>query len=339
MAAWLVIAGLLCLLFVVMEALALSEALALLLPLALLYAFMCLASLYLCRSFPLQKTAFMNVAGVVVASSMLSAALWLAVGKGIALLLERLDFFSQLSTKYDAGVPLLFGIGMLLFALSIVVHYLLLAFDSARAAERQALELQVIAREAELKALRSQIQPHFLFNSLNSISALTASDPVAARAMALKLAEFFRKTLNLGQQQFIPLGEELQLVEHFLAIEQTRFGHRLKYDRAIEEDCEQLQVPSLILQPLIENAINHGIAHLVEGGVISVSAKRNSSTLSLTIRNPTDEHSPRSKSTAVGLTIVRKRLETLYGNEARMSVEKKADFFQVEIVLPERLEA
>ncbi len=334
MAIWLVIAGLLCFLFVEMNALTWSEAAALILPMSFVYAFMCLASLYLCRSFPLQETPFLNVVGVVTVSSFLSAALWLAIGKGIATTLTRADSFPDLNAKYDSNIPLLLGIGMLLFVLGIVIHYLLLAFDSARSAERRALELQVLAREAELKALRSQIQPHFLFNSLNSISALTATDASAARAMSLRLAEFFRKTLKLGQQQFIPLAEEFQLAENFLSIEQVRFGSRLKFEKNVEDGCAEILVPSLILQPVVENAVNHGVAHLVEGGTILFSAERKGSSLHVSVSNPCDPERPQSKSTRVGLTNVRKRLNALYGNDAQCTVENNSENFTVQLMFP-----
>lgn len=334
MAVWLVIVGLLCFLFVVMHVFTWSEAVALVAPMCLVYAFMCLASLYLCRSFPLQATPFLNSIGIVTVSSFLSAALWLVFGKGIAATLTRFELFPELNAKYDASIPLFLGIGMLLFVLGIVVHYLLLAFDSARAAERQALELQVLAREAELKALRSQIQPHFLFNSLNSISALTTSDPPAARAMSLRLAEFFRMTLKLGQEQFVSLAEEFQLAESFLSIEQIRFGSRLKFEKTLEQGCEQLLVPSLCLQPLVENATGHGIAHLVEGGTITLTAQRKGSLLAVRVSNPCDADRPQSKSTSIGLANVRKRLETLYGNEARLTIEQNSHSFLIELLLP-----
>lgn len=334
MAVWLVIAGLLCFLFVVMNAFTWSEAAALIVPMCLVYAFMCLASLYLCRSFPLQETLFLKVISGVVAASFLSAALWLAMGKGIAAILTRIELFSALDNKYDGNIPMLLGIGILLFVLGIVVHYLLLAFDTARAAERRALEMQVLAREAELKALRSQIQPHFLFNSLNSISALTASDAPAARAMSLRLAEFFRRTLKIGQQQFIPLAEEFLLAENFLSIEQIRFGERLSFAKEMEEGCEHILVPSLVLQPIIENAISHGIAHLLEGGQLSLLARKNGTSLVLRISNPCDPNRPQSKSTGVGLANIKRRIETLYGNEARLSIAQNSHLFTVELLLP-----
>lgn len=334
MAAWLVIAGLLCLLTVTMHALAWDEAAALLFPMSFVYAFMCLASLYVCRAFPLQQTPFLKTVSVVLAASSLTSAVWLLLGKGVALLLSRIESFAVLNSRFDANVPLLFGIGMLLFVLAVVVHYLLLAFDSARAAERKALELQVLAREAELKALRSQIQPHFLFNSLNSISALTASDAAAARAMAIRLADFFRTTLKLGQQQFINVEDEFKLAEIFLSIEKVRFGDRLSVRYQLDEECRTIAVPSLILQPLVENAVNHGIAHCVEGGTIVLSAAPHGSRLLLRVANPCDPARPHSKSTGLGLSNIRKRLETLYGKDAQLSVVNGSREFSVELTMP-----
>lgn len=336
MAAWLVIAGLLCVLFVTMSALAWTEAVVLLLPMSFVYAFMSLAALYLCRAFPVQQTPFLKLLPTLLVAALLTSSLWMMMGKGIATLLTRIAGFSELDARFNAGVPLLLGVGTLLFLLSIVVHYLLLAFDAARAAERQALELQVLARDAELKALRSQIQPHFLFNSLNSISALTTTEPSAARAMTVRLAEFFRTTLKLGQQQLIPLKEEFRLAEFFLSIEQVRFGSRLSFSTWLEQECEDVSVPSLILQPIVENAVNHGIAHLLEGGTISLEARRNGNAVCVRISNPCDAERPHSKSTGVGLVNVRKRLERLYGNDAQLLIKNGTMEFRVELTLPAR---
>src|SRR4029079_2516584 len=151
--------------------------------------------------------------------------------------------------------------GFLLYLLAMAVSYLAAAFEVSRDAERRGLELQVLAREAELRALRAQLDPHFLFNSLQSISALTTADPPAARRMCLLLADFLRDTLAVGSQARIPLRSELLLAQRFLEIEQVRFGERLRVD--IEpEQAGDIAVPPLILQPLVENAVRHGIAHV-----------------------------------------------------------------------------
>ena len=122
------------------------------------------------------------------------------------------------------------------------------------------LELQVLTRDAELRALRAQVNPHFLYNSLNSISALTGSDAAAARRMCLLLAEFLRTTLRVSSEERITMAEEMKLAERFLSIEQVRFGERLHVEQSIDESALECQVPPLVLQPLLENAVGHGIA-------------------------------------------------------------------------------
>ena len=135
---------------------------------------------------------------------------------------------------------LLFVVGVLLFWLVAVLLYLLIAFQASRDAETRALELTLLAREAELRALRAQIDPHFLFNSLNSISALTASDAAAARRMCLLLADFLRATLRLGSNSRITLSDEFDLAERFLAIERVRLGPRLVVARDAEAGVERV---------------------------------------------------------------------------------------------------
>ncbi len=336
-AAWLMIAGLLCVLFAAMSALTWTETVALLLPMSLVYALMSLAALYVCRAFPLQHTLLYKLVPSLMLAAVLTSSLWAVMGKAIAVVLTRALDFAELDQRYDSAVPLLLGVGTLLFLLSIVVHYLLMTFDAARAAERRALELQVLARDAELKALRSQIQPHFLFNSLNSISALTATDPAAARAMAVRLAEFLRTTLTVGQQQLIPLKEEFRLAEFYLSIEQVRFASRLSFSAALEKECENVLVPSLLLQPIVENAVNHGIAHLVGGGTIRLEARRNGHAVVIQVSNPCESDRPRSTSTGVGLANVRNRLERLYGNDARMVIENRPKDFSIALTVPMRI--
>jgi LytS/YehU family sensor histidine kinase len=214
------------------------------------------------------------------------------------------------------------------------MHYVILAAEQSREAERQTFELKLLAQDAELRALRAQIDPHFLFNSLNSISALTTSDPAKARTMTLMLADFFRKSLELGAHSFISLNDELALISDFLTIEQVRFGSRLKVERIIKDECQSTSVPPLILQPLVENAVRHGIAHLVDGGTIRIGCERNGDRLVVHIENPIDSDRHRRKDTGLGMKNVRLRLDTLYGNDARVDVEETDDYFRVNLYFP-----
>jgi hypothetical protein len=128
------------------------------------------------------------------------------------------------------------------------VHYLLLAFEFARQAERRQLQLEVMSRDAELRALRAQLDPHFLYNSLNSISALTTVDPAGARRMCVLLADFLRDTLAISVRDRIPLADELALTDRFLSIEQVRFGERLQIERHVDAAATHCRVPPLLLQ-------------------------------------------------------------------------------------------
>ena len=191
-----------------------------------------------------------------------------------------------LESRYRPQILILLVSGLLLFLIEVTLNYLLITFESSPAGGESGSGLQVLAREAELRALRAQIDPHFLFNSLNSINALVMTDPSAARTMCVLLADFLRGSLKLGAEQQIPLAEEIRLAETYLNIEHVRFGSRLKIERNIDAQCEACLVPPLIMQPLIENAVTHGIASAVEGGVVAMSAERNGAGVKIVIENP-----------------------------------------------------
>jgi LytS/YehU family sensor histidine kinase len=214
------------------------------------------------------------------------------------------------------------------------MHYLMIAVEDSRAKEQQALQQSVLAREAELRALRAQIHPHFLFNSLNSISALTTVDPPAARGMSIRLAEFLRKTLTFGASEIVTLAREIDLVEDYLAIEQTRFGDRLHFEKQVPEAALHCLIPPLILQPLDENAVNHGIAHLTEGGAIILRADLRSEQLTIEVENPVDPDYLPTRKKGVGLENVRRRLSAMHGPGGRLNTERTSGRFLAVVVVP-----
>jgi two-component system sensor histidine kinase AlgZ len=169
---------------------------------------------------------------------------------------------------------------------------------------------------------------------LNSISALTTGDPARAREMCILLAEFLRMTLGLGEKSSIPLSEELALLDRFLAIEKVRFGARLQMTHEIQEECKTLLIPALLLQPLVENAVVHGIANLPEGGMLRLSAKCNSGRLIMIVENSCDAESTPTRRTGLGLQNVRNRIESRYASEGSMRVTATDALFQVTLSLP-----
>ncbi len=262
---------------------------AFLLPLCFVYAFIGLSTWYLCRAFPLGGRSSLSTLIVVqLMAATVSSAIWTTLGYLWAGALDALVEGIAAQPFYAQHSALLLVVGALLYWLAAASHYLLMAFQTSRDAETRAFEQTLLAREAELRALRAQIDPHFIFNSLHSISALTTVDAAAARKMCLLLADFLRDTLRLGSSSRISFADEWSLAERFLAIEQVRLGSRLHIAGDSDPQAAGCAVPPLLLQPLVENAVIHGVAQLVDGGTIRMTAHRNGQTLIVTVENPCD---------------------------------------------------
>jgi two-component system, LytTR family, sensor histidine kinase AlgZ len=302
-------------------------------PLALVFGFVCLSTWYVARSMPLAGSGAVRVIATSLTGAIVSAGAWLLIGRGWVMVVTRRSADADTARIAAALDPLLFGFGVLLYLLSVAVGYLFVAFEASQEAERRGLQVQVLAREAELRSLRAQIDPHFLFNSLNSISALTTADPAAARRMCLLLGDFLRESLALGGQDRITLARELALVDRFLAIERVRFGPRLGAEISAG-DAGACLVPPLLLQPLVENAVTHGIAHMIDGGTIRVAAERRGSVVRIVVENPSDPDRPSGRGTGVGLSNARARLQALHGQDAVLAVHEQDAVWRAEVTIP-----
>ena len=311
-------------------------------PLTLVYGFVTLSAWYVCRVSPLGASRAWQIVAVHAVAAAFVSGMWVAAAGGWSRMLGVLGVGpaggvlveTPGAAVFVAYRPVLFVVGALLYWLSVIFSYLLIAYEASREVERRNLELGLLAREAELKALRAQIDPHFIFNSLHSISALTATDPPAARRMCLLLADFLRETLRLGASGQIPLGEEFALADRFLAIEQIRLGARLNVARETDATADGCLVPPLLLQPLVENAVNHGVAQLVEGGTIHIAARRAGETLTITMENPCDPERSRTRGVGLGLELLRKRLSNQYGSLDAVHAREQEGRFRVEVRIP-----
>ena len=307
------------------------------LPAMIVYAFMSLSSWYVCRAFPLAGTDLAKTLSSLFFAALLSSALWLLACYAWASALEWMSPGLAPRESYPDSIPLLASFGVGLFLIAAATHYLIESLESARSTERNALELRVLARDAELKALRAQIDPHFLFNSLNSISALTSTDAAAARTMTLMLADFLRMSMEYGALEMIRLEQEITLVQHFLDIEKVRFGIRLVVETEIGAGTLSVRVPPLLLQPLVENAVNHGIAQLPDGGRLLLRTETDGRSLRLLIRNPVDPERPKPRPGGMGLNIVRQRLQRMYGSGGSLDVQDAGESFAVLLTVPHQL--
>ena len=302
------------------------------LPLGLVAAPVSLSAWYLCRAMPLSRTGPVQVAVSAVGAALVTASLWAVAGRGWWQVLVQSGF--DLPGGAESPLfTLLVGFGALAYLLAVTVQYVIQAFEESAAAARRALESQVAQREAELSAIRAQVDPHFLFNSLNSISGLIVPDPPRARLMCQRLADFLRDSLSFGSAAMIPVAREIALAGQYLGVEEVRFGERLRVDATVSPESAGLVVPALILQPLVENAVRHGVATLVDGGKIEIAARRAGDLTVLVVENPRDPDGSR-RGTGFGLDIVRRRLAAAYGNRAAVIVEPSPAFFRVTITLP-----
>jgi two-component system, LytTR family, sensor histidine kinase AlgZ len=322
MAAWLPLGAILVLVAHLSGGLTLPESTLVLAPAILVLAFVCLSPFYVCRSLPLRSASGSKILVNHVAAALILSGCVMLVGRFTASLLG-------LGRRFGAAVPMLAVIVLMIYLMAVALHYAALELEASRHSE-------ILAREAQLKALKSQVNPHFLFNSLNSISALTAVDPAEARVMCIRLADFLRTSLRLGERVTIPFEEEMALTRMYLDVEQVRFGTRLRVKQDVDAACSDCDVPALLIQPLVENAVKHGIAMMAEGGEIVMSGQRDGDWLRFTITNPFDPEAPSVGRNGLGLRNIRERLESRYGGGARMEIKVENCSYRVALTLPVR---
>jgi two-component system, LytTR family, sensor histidine kinase AlgZ len=293
-------------------------------PACLLFAFVCLSPWPICRVRPLRLAGLATLAATWTAAAAVASGLFTGTVWAMARILNQ-----------PFGWPgLLFGAGILLYLLSAGLHYTAIAAEASREAELQAAQAHSLARDAELHALRMQVNPHFLFNSLHSIAALSTQDGPRAREMCIRLSDFLRSSLSLGERESVPLSQELALTRSYLEVEQVRFGTRLQFSEDIQETCRDCAVPVLLLQPLIENAVKHGVAGMVDGCIVRLSVERWDDRVRVIVENAFDLDSPPASRLGVGLAQVRRRLELRYGVAAGMEAGAHEGIYRVELRFP-----
>jgi LytS/YehU family sensor histidine kinase len=191
-------------------------------------------------------------------------------------------------------------------------------------------------RDAELMKLRQQVQPHFLFNSLNSINALVGSEPMQARKMIQNLSDFLRGTLKSDENKPVSLNEEINLLKLYLDIEEVRFGHRMRVIFNVSNDALGTKLPPLLLQPIVENAIKFGLYNVLEEVEIRIIAEEKSNLLEITVTNPFDERTAVTrKGEGFGLSLIQRRLQLIYHRADLLKIERANGVFTTQILIPQ----
>lgn len=236
----------------------------------------------------------------------------------------------------DNSIYIRYVIGFLMIGCMGILSLLWYTLQEQQAADRRKEEAEKMTKDAELLQLRQQLQPHFLFNSLNSISALAGSQPEKARHMIQQLSDFLRGTLKRDDQQWVSLEEELNHLQLYLDIEKVRFGQRLQTAVTIDDASRNMKVPSLLLQPIVENAIKFGLYDTTEAVLITIHAVATNNQLQLTITNPYDEETAVStQGTGFGLASIRRRLYLLFARHDLLQTHTAGTLFTTIILIPQ----
>jgi two-component system LytT family sensor kinase len=270
---------------------------------------------YLGKRFPLRRDRWMSSIAIHLVGALVLCVGWASLGVLLGSILGRYPAGNYLSWVLTT-VP--WSVFMYFTVLGCV--YAFRYFVEAREGEAQASRLAAQLAEARLGALRTQLHPHFLFNSLNAIAVLVREQNTAAASRMLELlGDVLRQVLRTDQPQEIPLAGELAFLERYLAIEQVRFSDRLHVTWSIEPAAREALVPGFVLQPIVENAVKHGVARRADAGRIDISARLDAGGLELAVEDDGVGFSP-SQQEGVGLSNTRERLETMYGDAGRLTI-------------------
>jgi two-component system, LytTR family, sensor kinase len=234
------------------------------------------------------------------------------------------------------SLPIRFGINFLLIACVSMISILWYTFQDQKENNARRVDAEKLTKNAELFKLRQQLQPHFLFNSLNSISALVGSRPEEARHMIQQLSDFLRGTIKKEDAQIVTLEEELQHLQLYLDIEKVRFGHRLITNIINEVDAAQYRLPSLLLQPIVENAIKFGLYDTIEAVSIDITIKIVTNQLIIVVQNPFDATTASTqKGEGFGVSSVQRRLYLLFARKDLVTTTAHENIFTTTIKIPQ----
>ena len=265
------------------------------------------------------------------AGGILVTIVWMLIGYFIVMsLVKDTDSYGNF---FIQTIKSRFIIGLLFYFLLTAFYYIVIYYSDFQERLVKETELKNLITQAELRSLKFQINPHFIFNSLNSMSALTEIDPKKAKQMIIKLADFLRYTLANNDRQKNSLNEELKNIKLYLDIEKIRFEDKFEYVEELQEQCGKTEIPSMILQPLFENAIKHAVYETLDKVIIKLTCKKQDNFLKISINNNFEGESHK-KGAGVGLKNIRDRLALIYRQDNLMEVKKENGNFTVNIYIP-----
>lgn len=259
-------------------------------------------------------------------------------GAGFTILKATFPNDKQYVKMLDGSIPWRLISGTMIYLLITMVYYLFIYYNNLQEKIKAEARLNEMVKESELNLLKSQINPHFLFNSLNSISSLTITNPERAQEMTVKLSDFLRYSVSQGNEKFTSLDREIENIKKYLDIEKVRFGTKLKYEFDLGKGCSDIRLPVMILQPLYENAVKHGVYESTGEVTITTSCCREKDLISICIKNNFEPGAPSRKGAGIGLRNIRDRLKLIYKNDQLLRTVVTGNEFEVSLLIPENME-
>ncbi len=250
------------------------------------------------------------------------------------LLKNTFEFSAQYKNFVDNAFVWRFISGVFLYMVVILIYYLIIYYANLQEKIKQEAELNFTLKETELNALKSQINPHFLFNSLNSISSLTVSKPSKAQEMIIKLGEYLRYSLAHDETNLTTFSTEYDNAMTYLEIEKIRFGDKLTIENNIDVNCMEKTIPAMILQPIYENAIKHGVYESTGIVMIHTKCLCINDLIKVSIKNNFDPEAVHRKGAGIGLKNVKNRMKLIYERTDLVRIFKEKDSFEVELIFP-----
>lgn len=311
-----------------------GESLFLFTPLYFLGLVFVLPNYYVCRGLPIGQTGLSMLLGSHFLTLVVVVGMWSVIGQAYAAVLDSDLGSLEYTALFDASQPMNLTIVAIQFEVMVLIHYLFFAIEKSRDLEQAALQQKLLISQAELQTLKATVHPHFLFNSLNTLSNIALSAPEQAHRFCLLIAEFLRYSVAYGKKSSVTLEDEMEHIQNYLGIERERFGSRLQTRFDIDDQVLKIAVPPLILFPVVENAIKHGIDSCLEGGTLHVVARVHESMLIIEVENPVDELGRKQKGTGHGLKSVEHRLHNRFGDKALLKTARESGKFRVLVYIP-----
>ncbi|MCX6251571.1 MAG: histidine kinase [Bacteroidetes bacterium] len=261
--------------------------------------------------------------------------IWFGTGRAIlpSIFPDNIDY----QHFFSKSMPWRVISGFLYYMIIVMVYYVIIYYNNLQEKLRNESKLNEMVIDSELNLLKAQINPHFLFNSLNSVSSLTITNPEKAQEMVVKLSDFLRYTVSRNNEKFSSLQLEFENTRRYLDIEKVRFGSKLEYDFILNEECTSIQIPVMILQPLYENAVKHGVYESTGKVLINTTCHVEECCIEISIKNNFEPGAPLRKGAGIGLKNIRERLKLIYHNEQLLQTKIEGNIFEAILIIPKEV--